>query len=128
MFAKKTGASLAFLASLAYYSFRAVELAAAQWIVVLAGRKTRAEAVALLHGNLPMTLAAGVCASLTYLLVLVAMNFVTNVAYVQAFRQIGLLIGLAEGVFILHERCTAPKLVGFALILTGLAALFLCVA
>ena len=49
-------------------------------------------------------------------------------AYVQAFRQIGLLIGLAEGVFILHERCTAPKLVGFALILTGLAALCLCVA
>ena len=71
---------------------------------------------------------AGVCASLTYLLVLVAMNFVTNVAYVQAFRQIGLLIGLVEGVFILHERCTAPKFAGFALILAGLTALFLCVA
>ena len=72
--------------SLAYYSFRAVELAAAQWVVVLAGRGTRAEAAALLRGNLPMTLAAGVCAFLTYLLVLVAMNFVTNVDYVQAFR------------------------------------------
>lgn len=112
--------------SLAYYSFRAVELAAAQWAVVIYRRKTRAEAVALLRpANLRMTLAAGVCASLTYLLVLVAMNFVTNVAYVQAFRQIGLIIGLAEGVFILRERCTAPKLVGLILIIVGLASLII---
>lgn len=58
---------------------------------------------------------------MTYVLVLVAMHFVTNVAYVQDFRQAGLLFGLAEAVFVLKERCTAPKLVGTALILTGLA-------
>lgn len=55
-------------------------------------------------------------------IVLVAMVFVTNVAYVQAFRQIGLLFGLAEGAFLLGERCTAPKVAGTLLILGGLAA------
>ena len=33
----------------------------------------------------------------------------------------GLLFGLLEGVFVLHERCTAPKVTGLALILVGLA-------
>ena len=47
---------------------------------------------------------------------------VENVAYVQAFRQIGLLFGLAEGAFLLGERCTAPKVAGTLLILGGLAA------
>lgn len=111
--------------SLAYYSFRAVELCLAQWAVVLCGRQSRAEAAAMLRGGLRMPLAAGVCASLTYALVLVAMNYVSNVAYVQAFRQIGLLVGLAEGVFILHERCPAPKIAGTVLILAGLALLVL---
>ena len=44
-----------------------------------------------------------------------------SVAYVQAFRQIGLLFGLLEGVFVLGERCTAPKVAGTLLILAGLA-------
>ena len=60
-------------------------------------------------------------ASLTYILVLIAMNFVTNVSYVQVFRQIGLILGLAMGIFILKEKCTVTKVVGVALILIGLA-------
>ena len=37
------------------------------------------------------------------------------------FPLIGLLVGLLEGVFVLHERCTAPKVTGLAMILAGLA-------
>lgn len=107
--------------SLTYYSFRAVTLASVLWILVLGGRGSRAEAAALWRRRSWMPLVAGCCSSLTYVLVLVAMNFVTNVAYVQAFRQIGLLFGLLEGVFVLKERCTAPKLLGTLLILAGLA-------
>lgn len=109
--------------SLTYYCFRSSVLAPALWVAVLCGRHTRAEASQLLHGEhggLKMALIAGVCSSMTYALVLVSMNFVSNVAYVQAFRQIGLLIGLAEGAFILHERCTATKVAGVLLILAGL--------
>ena len=63
---------------------------------------------------------AGLFASATYILVLFAMNFVTNVSYVQVFRQLGLPIGMALGIIILKEKCTATKLAGIVLILAGL--------
>ena len=109
------------MVSLTDYSFRAVTLVAVLWLVVLCGRESRAEAVALWRRRDWLPLVAGCCSSLTYVLVLVAMNFVSNVSYVQAFRQIGLVFGLLEGVFVLKERCTAPKVAGIALILAGLA-------
>ena len=108
------------LVSLSYYSFRAITLVSVLWIVVLCGRGTRAEAVGLWRRRDWLPLVAGCCSTMTYTLVLVAMNFVTNVSYVQAFRQIGLVFGLLEGVFILKERCTLPKVVGLMLILSGL--------
>ena len=49
------------------------------------------------------------------------MNYVTNVSYVQVFRQLGLPIGMCLGVLILKERCTLNKVIGLILILTGLA-------
>ena len=66
-------------------------------------------------------LLAGVFAGVTYILVLLAMNHVDNVSYVQVFRQLGLPIGMAAGVLILKERCTVTKTVGILLILLGLA-------
>ena len=106
---------------LSYYCFRSAVLAPAFFIVTSLGPTSRAEAAELWRRRSPMPLVAGVCSSLTYVLVLVAMNFVGNVSYVQAFRQLGLLIGLAEGVLILHEKCSAPKVAGTLLILAGLA-------
>lgn len=107
--------------SVTYYSYRSLLLASAMWVAVLCGRRSRAEAAALWENRSWTPLVAGCCSSMTYVLVLVAMHFVTNVAYVQAFRQVGLLFGLAEAVFVLKERCTAPKLLGTAMILSGLA-------
>ncbi len=109
------------MVSLSYYFFRDVPLCAALWTAVLCGRETRSEAAELWRRRSWMPLAAGCCSTMTYALVLMAMNFATNVAYVQAFRQIGLVFGLLEGVLILRERCRAPKLAGIAFILVGLA-------
>lgn len=109
------------LVGLSYYCFRSAVLAPAFFIVTSLGPTSRAEAAELWRRRSPMPLVAGVCSSLTYVLVLVAMNFVGNVSYVQAFRQLGLLIGLAEGVLVLHEKCSAPKVAGTLLILAGLA-------
>ena len=64
--------------------------------------------------------AAGLFASLTYVLVLIAMNYVTNVSYVQVFRQVGLIIGLLAGMFILKEKGALPKYIGVLLIVGGL--------
>ena len=107
--------------SMTYYSFRATTLATTLWIIVLCLPGTRAEAAEIWRRRSWMPVLAGLCSSLTYFLVLIAMNHVTNVSYVQAFRQIGLLIGMLEGIFILKERCTAPKVAGIVLILSGLA-------
>ena len=107
--------------SVVYYSFRSFLLTIVLWAVIFCGREGRADTLALWRGHSWTPIVAGVCSSLTYILVLVAMHFVTNVAFVQAFRQMGLLFGLAEAVFILKEKCSAPKLLGTALILAGLA-------
>ena len=107
--------------SLTYYSFRALILAIFFWTIAFCGRKTRAEAVELFKRRSWMPVLAGIFSSMTYVLVLLAMNFVTNVSYVQAFRQLGLLIGMLEGIIILKERCTVPKVAGITLILSGLA-------
>ena len=48
------------------------------------------------------------------------MPLVSNVSYVQAFRQMSLPLGVAAGVFILKERCPAPRLAGVAAIVAGL--------
>ena len=107
--------------SLTYYSFRAPTVATLFWILTFSVPPWRAEAISLWRKRSYLPLAAGVCSSLTYVLVLTAMNFVTNVSYVQAFRQIGLLIGMLGGIFILKEACTVPKVAGITLILSGLA-------
>ena len=107
--------------SMTYYSYRAVTLSIVLWIVALSFPSTRAEVVEMWRRRSWMPILAGLCSSLTYVLVLLSMNFVTNVSYVQAFRQVGLLIGMLEGVLILKERCTAPKVAGIVLILGGLA-------
>jgi drug/metabolite transporter (DMT)-like permease len=63
---------------------------------------------------------AGIAASLTYLLVLMAMNYVSNVTYVQIFRQSGLLFGVALGILVLKEKPLPPRITGAVLIVTGL--------
>ena len=80
----------------------------------------RRDAAELFSRGIGAAVLAGVFAGLTYLLVLLAMNYVKNVSYVQAFRQLGLVIGMLEGILILRERFTLTKIVGITLIVSGL--------
>ena len=57
---------------------------------------------------------------MAYALILIAMQYVTNVSYIQAFRQLSLPIGFLAGVLFLHEKSSATKIVGLTLILAGL--------
>lgn len=68
--------------------------------------------------------AAGCCSTSAYALVVVAMGYVSNVSYLQAFRQMSLPVGFFAGLLILKEKGTLPKFVGMFLILAGL----ICVA
>ena len=106
--------------SCTYYELRHIAVAIPIVGLLLALPRGRAEAAELRrHGIGPAAL-AGVFAGLTYILVLMAMNYVTNVSYVQAFRQLGLVVGMLEGIFILKERCTLTKVTGIVLIVSGL--------
>ena len=107
--------------AMTYYSTRGLMLAAVLWTIIFSSRVERENAKALITGREWNAVFAGFAASGTYILVLIAMNYVNNVSYVQVFRQIGLLIGMAAGIIILKEKFTIPKLVGVILIILGLA-------
>ena len=63
---------------------------------------------------------AGICCSGAYALVLFAMQFVTNVSFIQAFRQLSLPLGFLAGVLFLHEKSSATKITGLLCIVAGL--------
>ena len=63
---------------------------------------------------------AGIFAALAYVLILVAMNYVTNVSFVQAFRQLSLPLSAFLGYLILKEKITPVRWIGLALIMAGL--------
>ncbi|MBR2374506.1 MAG: EamA family transporter [Lentisphaeria bacterium] len=63
---------------------------------------------------------AGICSSGAYALVLFAMQYVTNVSFIQAFRQLSLPLGFLAGVIFLHEKSSVTKISGLLLIVTGL--------
>ena len=63
---------------------------------------------------------AGAFSVAAYGLVLISMGLVTNVSFIQAFRQLSLPIGVALGIVILKEKISLPKIIGVALLLAGL--------
>ena len=99
---------------------RVVLLTSSLWLVVMLSPSNRAQMREFFAARNWTPCLAGIFASATYVLVLLSMNYVTNVSYVQVFRQLGLPIGMLAGVFVLKERCTLTKSVGVGLILLGL--------
>lgn len=63
---------------------------------------------------------AGICSSGAYALILFSMQYVTNVSFVQAFRQLSLPLGFLAGVLFLKEKSSSTKFTGLFLILLGL--------
>ncbi|MBR2373485.1 MAG: hypothetical protein IKA87_04570 [Lentisphaeria bacterium] len=108
------------IVSMTFYSTRGIFLSTLMGISVLCFPGEKKNFAAFFKERNWMPFLAGAFASLTYITVLMAMNYVTNVSYVQVFRQLGLIFGLLGGIFILKERFALPKVVGVALIITGL--------
>ena len=108
------------LISLCYYSSRGIILSTTLWIYALLTRENREFLKKFWREKDLGGVYAGMFASFAYVLVLFSMNYVTNVSFVQAFRQMGLVFAMLAGVFILKERCTLPKVLGCLLIVAGL--------
>ncbi len=63
---------------------------------------------------------AGVFAGVAYIFILIANGFVTNVSFVQAFRQMSLPVGVALGIIFLKEKCYPARIAGVFLVVAGL--------
>ena len=106
--------------SLSYYGIRGALLVSALTVFVMLYAPERRIWIDFWKKRNYMPLLGGVAGALAYATVLIAMNFVTNVTYVQMLRLLALPLGLFTGIFILKERGTVSKFTGVALILTGL--------
>ena len=102
----------------AFYCLMETAIAAGLAVIVLTSRVERLEALRNLRS--PWAALSGVFSALAYLLVLAAMGMVTNVSFLQAFRQMSLPLGVAAGVVFRHEKPNPAKLVGVTLIVAGL--------
>jgi len=112
--------------SVTYYSTRGLILTTVFGLLIMLMPATRAEfRETIRSGAWKNAGLAGVIASCTYVLVLLAMNYVTNVTYVSVFRQLGLPIGMLMGVVLLKEKCPPVKWIGVTLILAGLVIVVL---
>ncbi len=63
---------------------------------------------------------AGVFAALAYVLILISMNYVSNVSFVQSFRQLSLPLSALLGYFILKDKISYLRWTALVLIMTGL--------
>ncbi len=68
----------------------------------------------------PVPMISGIFSSTAYVLILLAMGFVDNVSYIQAFRQMSLPLGVLAGVWLLREKPGKPRMAGIALVVAGL--------
>ena len=80
-------------------------------------RQNMPEVIASFKGPAVLT---GIGIYLTYGIVLVSMNYVSNVSYVAAFRQLSIPLGAIFGMAFLKEPRQLPKIVGIAVIFVGL--------
>ncbi|MBE6365525.1 MAG: hypothetical protein E7053_07210 [Lentisphaerae bacterium] len=106
--------------SLSYYSTRGIFLSSTLMLMALSIPRQRKHFLEMWKECKWAPFAAGISASLTYVLVLIAMNYVNNVSFVQVFRQLGMLVGLFAGIVILKEKGSLPKYIGSLLIVAGL--------
>jgi drug/metabolite transporter (DMT)-like permease len=107
-------------AALLYMVLEAVCAAMWKGVFVMSSRRERVylyEVLCDFKGSAAIT---GIGIFLTYGLVLASMNYVTNVSYVAAFRQLSIPLGAMSGMVFLHEPHYVSKIAGVFLIFTGL--------
>lgn len=90
------------------------------WIYVALSRREKINLRIIRKRSLRFPLLAGPVVTITYTMVLLAMQFATNVSYIVAFREVSIVIGVFLGIFVLKEKSTPYKIAGTALIFVGL--------
>lgn len=97
-------------------------LTSALWISIFVAvrRGGRLNFKRTLHQNFPHAVLAGWVIHLTYVMILLSLAFVNNVAYVVGFRQISIPLGALLGILVLKETAPTPKVTGIGIMFVGL--------
>lgn len=88
------------------------------WILTHKIRRLEAKVILLRHWKAMLVTSGGMI--LGYLLILISLAYVDDVAYVVAFRQLSIPLGALVGIVLLGEPAHRPKVVGVGLMFLGL--------
>jgi drug/metabolite transporter (DMT)-like permease len=91
-----------------------------QFLIVALDSHERKILSEVLHDFKGAATITGIGIYLTYGLVLASMNYVTNVSYVAAFRQLSIPLGALFGMGLLKEPRYVPKMIAVVIIFIGL--------
>jgi drug/metabolite transporter (DMT)-like permease len=106
--------------TLVYMVLEGISCSLWQGLFVAVNRRERQAMTEVLQSYKGPAAITGIGIFLTYGIVLVSMNYVSNVSYVAAFRQLSIPIGAMFGMALLKESRYLPKIVGIAVIFVGL--------
>jgi len=106
--------------TLVYMVLEGISCSLWQSLFVAVNRRERQSIPAVLQSYKGPAALTGIGIYLTYGIVLVSMNYVSNVSYVAAFRQLSIPIGAILGMALLKEPRYLPKIFGIAVVFFGL--------
>ena len=107
-------------ATLVYMVLEGISCSVWQFLIVALDARERRILIDVLSDFKGTAAITGIGIYLTYGLVLASMNYVTNVSYVAAFRQLSIPLGALLGMVLLKEPRYVPKVIGVAIIFLGL--------
>ena len=106
--------------TLVYMVLEGISCSAWQGIFVLCNTRERNNIRAVFQTGKSAAVITGIGIYLTWGLVLASLNYVENVSYVAAFRQLSIPVGAIFGMTLLKESRDLPKKIGIAAIFIGL--------
>jgi len=107
-------------ATLVYMVLEGISCSVWQFLIVVLDSRERKIIGEVLHNFKAAAAITGIGIYLTYGLVLASMNYVTNVSYVAAFRQLSIPLGALFGMSLLKEPRYTPKVIAVTIIFLGL--------
>jgi len=107
-------------ATLVYMALEAIICSVWKGIWVIASQRERKAFFVVIRDYKMAAAITGIGIYLTYGLVLTSMNYVTNVSYVAAFRQLSIPLGTLMGIVFLKEPPHRAKIFGVLSIFVGL--------
>ena len=106
--------------TLVYMVMEGISCSLWQCLFVFVNRRERQNMSIILKSYKGSAALTGIGIYVTYGIVLVSMNYVSNISYVAAFRQLSIPLGAILGMVFLKEPHYLPKIVGIAVVFLGL--------